>query len=284
VSSQWRRELGLILAWLAFPLIPAILEALYYRVCTFEIFRSARLGPDPHDWDWLIWVLMLGPLVGYSFLAGATVDLPDDLEAPRRGLRRLLARRSVWIAIGPWWGFLACTGIYMGYSFLWSNFEALQCFSVQLPESWRGGWAETILGWGFMVAVVGTLAYGWLWPAAAAILRGARLGRAGRAVYRGLVGSLAFVGSLFGSFWAITSSLRTYFFDPTVMPLILLALCLAVLSGCAGPITYGEMRRRELFHAMLVAWILGLAFVWRWWSRRRPGPPRNGTAALGGSS
>ena len=49
-------------------------------------------------------LLMLGPLLGYGFLAGATVDLPDDVGPPRRGWRRLAARRSVWVAIGPWWG------------------------------------------------------------------------------------------------------------------------------------------------------------------------------------
>jgi hypothetical protein len=64
---------------------------------------------------------------------------------------------------------------------------------------------------------------------------------------------------------------RSYFFDPRVMPLVALALGLVLLSGCSSTITHGEMRRRELFHAMLVAWVLGLALMWRWWSRRRPG-------------
>ncbi len=37
--------------------------------------------------------------------------------------------------------------------------------------------------------------------------------------------------------------------------------------------TYGEVRRRELFHAMLVAWVLGLALMWRWWARAGPDHP-----------
>ena len=45
------------------------------------------------------------------------------------------------------------------------------------------------------------------------------------------------------------------------------------MTGCASTITYGEVRRRELFHAMLVAWVLGLALMWRWWSRPRKGNP-----------
>jgi hypothetical protein len=133
------------------------------------------------------------------------------------------------------------------------------------------------------VAIVGTLAYGWLWPGWAALRRGAKLGKWRRTLRNGLAAALAFVGSLFGSFWAITSAVRSYFFDPTVVPILVLALGLAVLSGCAATITYGEMRRRELFHAMLVAWVLGLALMWRWWSRRRSGPPRNGSAASGPS-
>jgi hypothetical protein len=68
---------------------------------------------------------------------------------------------------------------------------------------------------------------------------------------------------------------RAYFFDPRIVRLLLVGVSLAAMSGC-GTITYGEMRRRELFHAMLVAWVLGLALMWRWWCRRRPGHPRDG--------
>ena len=82
-----------------------------------------------------------------------------------------------------------------------------------------------------------------------------------------------FVGTLFGSFWVATAVWRSYFFDPRIVRLLVVALGLTVMSGCATTITYGEVRRRELFHAMLVAWVLGLALMWRWWSRPRPGNP-----------
>ena len=76
--------------------------------------------------------------------------------------------------------------------------------------------------WGglYGTIVVLTLSYGWLWPAWAALRRAARIGRLRRAFYRGLSVALAFVGSLFGSFWAATSWWRSYFFDPRVVPLI----------------------------------------------------------------
>jgi len=119
------------------------------------------------------------------------------------------------------------------------------------------------------VFVLGTLAYGWLWPAWAALRRAARIGRWRSDLFRGLIMALAFVGSLFGSFWAATACLRSYFFDPRLVPMVAVAVGLALMSGCGGTITYGELRRRELFHAMLVAWVLGLALMWRWWSRAR---------------
>jgi hypothetical protein len=37
------------------------------------------------------------------------------------------------------------------------------------------------------------------------------------------------------------------------------------MADVSNTVTYGEVRRRELFHAMLVAWVLGLALMWRWW-------------------
>ncbi len=121
--------------------------------------------------------------------------------------------------------------------------------------------------------LIGVFAYGWLWPAWAALRRAGRIGMRRRALYRGAITALAFVGSLFGSFWAIISAWRSFFFDPRVMPMIAMAMSLVVVSGCASP-TYGEVRRRELFHAMLVAWVFGLALIWWWSSRRRRRPPR----------
>lgn len=147
-----------------------------------------------------------------------------------------------------------------------------------MPGASKVTWGESVLSWLFKSVVSGVLAYGWLWPAWAALRRAARIGRLRRAFYRGVSISLAFVGSLFGSFWAATSLWRSFFFDSRIMPLILAAACLAMTSGCASPVTYGEVRRRELFHAMLVAWVLGLALMWRWWSRSRPGPPPGGAS------
>jgi hypothetical protein len=298
VASRFRKELGLILAWLAFPLVPVVLEDFYYQIGNLEL--SGRLGPDPYDWSWVRWVVILGPLIGFGFLAGATVDFPDPPATARRVWRRWLARRSVWVAFGPWCGFLFWVGVYFGLVFLANILPANRLPDLQPPEWWKETWEwwkgtrayraglwmdECFWSWVVPVVFVGILAYGWVWPGWAALRRAARVGRWGRALYRGLAAALAFVGSLFGSFWAITSAWRSYFFDPTVMPLVALALGLVVLSGCAAPLTYGEVRRRDLFHAMLVAWVLGLALMWRWWSRRRPGPgpPRDGAAVGGGS-
>jgi hypothetical protein len=82
-----------------------------------------------------------------------------------------------------------------------------------------------------------------------------------------------FVGSLFGSFWAVTEAWRSYFFDPTLMPIALAALSVAFMSGCGQTLTAGQVHRRELFNAMLMAWVLGLALAWRWWGRPRSRPP-----------
>ena len=102
--------------------------------------------------------------------------------------------------------------------------------------------------------------------------RARRLGRCCRALGRGLVAGLGFVGSLLGTFWAVTEGWRAYFFDPRIVPILVALGTLALTTGCAGPVTYGEVRRRELFQAMFMAWLLGLALIWRWW-RPRGGKP-----------
>jgi hypothetical protein len=264
---------GPIFGWLVFPLVPVVLEDLFYQTCNLPgpLFGVERVGPDPREWTWFVWIILLGPLLGYGFLAGATVDLPDDLGTTRGRLRRLLARRALWVSIGPWTGFLICAVLFFTYAFLSELVPAIQ--GVHLPNSWQGSWTETALTWITAVSIVGVLSYGWLWPAWAAMRRAARLERWRRALFRGFAIAFGFVASLFGSFWAVTAYWRNYFFDARVVPLLAVALGLACLSGCGGTITYGELRRRELFRAMLVAWVLGLALMWRWWSRARPRSP-----------
>jgi cation transport ATPase len=160
--------------------------------------------------------------------------------------------------------------VFLGYILLGAYIPQLHP-EYLLTDSWRGGWIEWGLGWVFTVLVVGTLAYAWVWPAWALLSRSARAGRLGQTLARGLAVALAFVGSLFGSFWAATSYWRSYFFDSRVVPAVMLVVSVVAMSGCGDTVTYGEVRRRELFHALLMAWVLGLALMWRWWSRsRRP--------------
>jgi hypothetical protein len=273
MPNRFRRELGLILAWLIFPLVPVVLEDVYYQVSSFNFDGARRVGPDPRVWGWLVWLIMLGPLLGYGFLAGATMSLPDEDLAPRRGLRRVLGRRTVWVAIGPWWGAVVCFGLFFGLLYLERLFPGLFNWVPQIRQSWQSTWAYWIISWALSILLVAIWAYSWLWPARAAMRRAARIGEWKHSLVRGIVIAGTFVGSLFGSFWAATTIWRSYFFDPRIVPLLLVALGLVVLSGCASTITYGEVRRRELFHAMLMAWVLGLALMWRWWSRPRPGNP-----------
>ena len=256
MSPGVRGEIVLAMAWLLFPMLPVILEEFYYQLCV-NLLGSTRAGPDPHAWAWGTWLVMLGPLVGYGFLAGSTAEVPDEVSGPKKGLRRVLARRAVWVAIGPWAGFLFVLAAFLGFGYLSSWFPPPQDQNVPRPSS--ATQASVVLTWVWSVSVLGIFAYGWLWPAWAALRRAGRIGPWRRALYRGLVTAVAFVGSLFGSFWAITSAWRSFFFDKRLMPMVALAMSLMVLSGCAAPITYGDTRRRELFHAMLLAWVFGLA-------------------------
>ena len=47
MPNRFRRELGLILAWLIFPLVPVVLEDLYYPGQQFQFWQRRRAGPDP---------------------------------------------------------------------------------------------------------------------------------------------------------------------------------------------------------------------------------------------
>jgi hypothetical protein len=279
MGTNFRAEIVMALAWLMFPLVPVLLEELYYQVVV-NLLGSERSGPDPVDWGWSTWILMLGPLLGYGFLAGSTAKVPDEVAGPKRRLHRITAKRAVWIAIGPWFGFLVVLATFLGLGYL--NSWILLPRGGDALASWGDCWVFAVLNWIWTAILVGIIACGWLWPAWASLGRAGRIGLWRRALYRGIVTALAFVGSLFGGFWAITSAWRRFFFDPRVMPMIALAMSAVVLSGCSSTITYGEMRRRELFHAMLPAWVFGLALIWWWSSRRRPGGPRRSEANSGG--
>ncbi|GAC1475237.1 MAG: hypothetical protein NVSMB9_27270 [Isosphaeraceae bacterium] len=255
-----------------------VLESLYNGVLQLPVQPGGRLSPDPHDWGWFAWLTQLGPLLGFGYLAGATLDLPDE-PTSHRGPRAWLRRRSVWVALGPWGGFVvwsALLWIYLNvHPFLPTATTEWIHELVPGARASPSGF-QTIVFWVLFVLVVTTLCYGWLLPAHAAHRRARRSGRAGRSFARGVKVALAFVGSLIGSFWAITEGWRDFFFDPRVVPALLAALTLGVLCGCNGTITYGEVRRRELFHALLLAWTFGLALLWLWWGRPRskpPGPP-----------
>ncbi len=221
-------------------------------------------------------MILLGPLCGFGFLVGATAGLPD--EPNRAWLGAWLSRRAVWVAFGPWMGFLFWAGVY----WIVAGMDKLADFAfpgwnrglgIGWPELDPEGWAAWAVDWTWIVLFVGSLAYGWLIPARAAIRRAGSAGRGREAFQRGLATMAGFVGSLIGAFWAVTEAWRDFFFDPRVMPILLAALSVALLSGCGTTLTAGEVHRRELFNAMLMAWVLGLALAWRWWSRPRSRPP-----------
>ena len=130
MARRFRREIGLIVAWLVFPLVPVILEDKY-----------SGNGPDPREWGWESWVVAVGPLLGYGFLAGATIDLPDEIGPQKRGLRRLLSRRSVWVAIGPWCGPLvlfALFAVFVACAAVLDKFTPLQNLALPKPGTLEG--------------------------------------------------------------------------------------------------------------------------------------------------
>jgi hypothetical protein len=165
LAGPFPRELGLIVAWLIFPLVPVILEDFHYQ------FSNPR-GADPRDWDWVMWVLLTGPLIGYGFPAGATADLPEELGPSRRGWRRLVARRSVSVAVGPWWSSVILAAGICAESYLMSQFISRSIAGMQEPNSWKGTWVGSVsewiagaLAWVFLLFLAMTWSYGWLWPA-----------------------------------------------------------------------------------------------------------------------
>ena len=209
-----RSTIGRLVAaggWLAFPVIPLLAEDLYYRLGNLNFAPQARSGPDPYDWGAAQWALMLGPLLGYGFLAGATWGVAD--EPGGRRWWRWAHRRAAWVGLGPWLGFWAGAAIGL----------ALYGIDRALNAAGLGGWLPTVtlgptVDWWASLAAGAWVAFGWLLVARAALRRAARAGRRGSAWRNGLIGAAAFVGSLLGTYWAITAAGRGYYFDPTMVP------------------------------------------------------------------
>ncbi len=239
------------IGWLAFPVVPVVLESAFH----------ATLNPleiDPRDWPLASGLILLGPLVGFGFLAGATLDLPDPPFEGRRTWRAwLLHRRALWVAVGPWSSFLLVAGFVLAWTWLQSGL-GINLGGPLLSTPW------------LIEILLAVASYGWLVVAIAALVRARRQRGLKRALWRGMLAALAFVGSLIGGFWAATETWRSDFFDSRlVKSLLIAAVGLTVTSGCASTPTVGDVRRRELFRAMLMAWVLGLALAWRWWSRAK---------------
>ncbi len=220
------RLLRAFLAWLFFPIAPAFLASAFYHV-QFVL-------TDPREWDVVDWIWQTGPLVGLGFLCGASIGVPDPVLDPPTGWRqwalRPLGQRAVWVAVGPWAGFL----------FWVATFHVLNT-TDKVVQALIGEWPSVPLldfhGWGTAVFlyVVFLPTYAWIWVVFAGwlLLRARRIGRLGRSLWQGIVTALVFVGSLFGTFWAATESWRGYFFDSRIPSLLLATGSLVLLSGCS---------------------------------------------------
>ena len=199
--------------WLAFPVVPLLAEDLYYGLCSHNPHPRAQGGPDPYEWEWVQWGLVLGPLVGYGFLAGATWGVAD--EPGGRWWRRWLAWRSAWVGLGPW------LGLWTGWAALMVVLLAKRTLGAAgvVPVRWLALANPTLEpGWWLGWAAGAWVSLGWLLVARAALRRAGRAGRLGAAWGRGLGLALAFVGSLLGGYWAITMAWEGHYFDPTIVP------------------------------------------------------------------
>ena len=257
--DQARSTLWTVTAWLTFPIVPVLLASSFYSTVNIG-------GEDPRQWGFWRGMVLLGPLAGYGYLAGATLRLPDDHE--KRDWRSLLSRRALWLGLGPWFGFLVVAGIYLTLGGI--DWVLVRILSDDRLAAWR-----QVTNWGpnrpgVDILVIGVVAYGWVVVALAAARRAFTRGRLWKSICRGLLTAGGFLGSLMGGFWAATSVFRAYFFDPRIAQVLLIAgLSIFLLGGCGPPPTVGDVRRRELFQAMMMAWVLGLALVWRWLARER---------------
>ncbi len=216
--ASFFRNVVALAGWIAFPVVPLLVQDAYYSLCTAEMFRGKQLGPDPYDWEQATWALILGPLLGYGFLAGSTWKIAD--EPGRSRWRSWLHRRSVWVGLGPWVGYLTVMATIMLFSWAVSMLRPILPAASPAPASnatapvdpWR--WVNI----GFWLTLAAWVSLGWMTVAVATLRRARRAGQIRAAFLRGSILAIGFAGTLFGGYWLITSWWRGYFFDPTIVP------------------------------------------------------------------
>lgn len=255
-----------VMSWFTPPLVAVILARAYYETFA-QLLAFIDHPKEPRTWSAIDWIVQVGPLSGFAFLAGAALYSPTS-NSPRR-LWRWLGSNTFAVAVAPWFGFL-CYGVVIalarGFELAWLQVvgQPLSIPRVAIPDPWS---------WILVVAFyVLTLIGAWVWFAWAMLRRAAIAKRLRPALRSGLVACGMFLGSLFGVYWAVTEWFRAYFFDkrlPSLLFVCGILVLVAGMSGCGTPESVGELRRRGLFEAMLLAWVVGLVIFWRWWSRPR---------------
>ncbi len=264
--AAMRIRLRELLTWFVLPLTAAALARLYYAFFAqaLAIMTHAR---DPRSWTIADWFVQLGPLSGFAFLAGATQPVRHDDGFPKKPLAHLARSPVLWLAVGPWIGFLVYAALLtllhlLNLSYSHITGQSLEMPSWSPPEPWS--WIVAVAWFGL------TLCYAWIWVALPLCIQSRRAGRLGTALRDGFLTLGIFLATLFGGFWTLTEAFREFFFDKRLAPfLVLTALSCVAAAGCAAPETLGDVRRRDLFEALLVAWVAGLALIWRWGRRPR---------------
>ena len=132
------------------PIIKFAISILSHPVARVPI-RALGLGfVDHHAWAAL----------GLWFPCGRDRGHPRRLWSSVRSLCRLLSRRAVWVAIGPWCGFVFFATGFFGLwlasqipdsltSWVESQIPDSLKMNLHVPESWKGGWMETVFCLGF---------------------------------------------------------------------------------------------------------------------------------------
>ena len=201
---------GAAALWLAFPVVPLLAEDAYYHLSSFEPISGSTGGPDPFEWDLARCALVVGPLLGYGFLAGVTWGVADG--AVRRWWA-LWSRRSVWVGLGPWLGLWSMLAIGLATSGV--RWIVAACgWGPDDPSAplWSPGPRAAEMA---VLAGCAWVSLGWLPVAWAALRRARREGRLGPSWRWGLLVATVFLATLFGGYWGVVMTWRDHFFDPT---------------------------------------------------------------------